>query len=179
MQDCISDLDSVIAIGELLEKRIADGEFDFDLFNALVISYGRGFQSGKSRVPGKQKANLRPFVARLSTEHGQQHKAVMKIRNRRVAHSVDTGEAMVTASFTRDGSFVDLGAIHVGLGVGADEIRRTVALAKELRELAYEESDRLRVELRRDWEGRTLTSQQMKMADQNLAEYLQGIREQL
>lgn len=105
LQDCVSDLDSVITIGGILEKRIDEGEFDFELFNALVIAYGRGFQSGRSRAPSNTRANLRPYVGRLSEEQRQRHDAIIDIRNRRVAHSVDSGQAVVTVSFGRDGVY--------------------------------------------------------------------------
>jgi len=174
LQDCVADLDSVITIGEILEKRIDGGDFDFNLFNALVIAYGRGFQTGRSREPSNPRANLRPYVDRLSKEQRQRHDAVIDIRNRRVAHSVDSGQAVVTVSFGRDGVFRGLGALHTGLPVGAADVRSAVALAKYFRDLADAESAELRSELEREWGGRSLTAEQLETAEQNLAMYLEA-----
>lgn len=172
LHDCISDLESVIAVGKVLEAEAAGGSFNFELFHALIITYGRGFQSGKSRGQNKSRANLRQFVDRLTSDQIELHDEVMNVRNRRVAHAVDTGRAIVTVTFARDGSFVDVGAVHMGLPVGLTDVRNAVALATEFRALASAESDRLTDELRHQWRGKSLSPEQLTAVERELTEFL-------
>ena len=172
LQDCMSDLDSVTAIGSAIEAQLADSDFNFDLFKALIITYCRGFASGKSRAPGESRFNLRSFEELLTHEQRQKHDEILDIRNKQVAHSVDSGSAMVTVHFAVDGSFEDMGSVHVGMPAGMNQVRETVALAKTFHDFASDKREELMALLRQQLSGMSLTPEQLRNAENAYALYV-------
>lgn len=164
LQACISDLDSVIAIGDVLAAQAREGTFDFDLWHALVITYGRSFQKGKSYEPGKGRAGLRQFLPLLDAEQMSDHEDLIRVRNSQVAHAVANGGAAITVSFYDDGRFAGIDAFHTGESVTTAELQNAVSLARALRLLAWTERDRLKEELERQWSGRSLSPEELENA---------------
>lgn len=164
LQDCISDLDTVIEIGDVLAAQAKEGNFNFGLWHALVITYSRGFQTGKSYESGIQRAGLRQFLPLLDAEQRLYHDDLMRVRNGQVAHTVANGGAAITVAFHDDGTFAGIDAFHAGESVSTADLRNAVGVAQALRLFAWAERDRLTDELEQKWSGRSLSPEELKEA---------------
>ncbi|REJ04354.1 hypothetical protein DY023_15760 [Microbacterium bovistercoris] len=176
LQTCISDLDTVIAIGEVLEEQAGAGTLDFGLWHALVITYGRGFQDGKSFGVGKPLAGLRQFLPSLDADQRQHHDHLLRTRNRQVAHTVDKGGAAITVAFHADGSFAAVDSFHVGQSASTADVEDAVCLARTLRELAWTERGRLIDLLEERWRGRSLSSEELAAAAKARTDFVAEVR---
>lgn len=177
LQDCISDLDSVIAIGEVLEEQAKEeGTFNFELWHALVITYGRGFQPGKSHQRGCQHAGLRQFLPALDAEQRRYHEALMDVRNTQVAHNVATGGGAVTVSFDSSGTFAGIDGFQTSGGVSTAEARKAISVSRALLALAWQERERLIDELAHQWSERTLTADELAEAVKQREAFVARVR---
>lgn len=172
LQTCISDLETVIALGGLIEVEAREGDFNFSLWDALVITYGRCFQSGKSYQPGQSRAGLGQFLEALAPEQMDHHRSLMKARNSQVAHKVANGGASVTVSFRADGSFAGIDSIQIGKSASFGDLQGAVSVAMRLRDLAWVERDRMVGEPEERWRTTRLTSPDLASAERAREDYV-------
>lgn len=118
--DLLSISNDMFAVVECAEARedVEEGGVAYRaLFQAAIISYARAFKSGKSfaEKSGRRKAGL--LLAGLTDEQLEVHEEVIRMRDKHVAHRVDSDEEVyVLANFSPLGHFEGLGALSTRMG---------------------------------------------------------------